>query len=206
MTDLISILRETKVVPVITIHDVNDARPLAEALLAGGIRVAEITLRTDAALDAAKRIKADCPDMIIGIGTVITPAQIDQCADMGADFIVTPGTTNKLAAHLVKRGVPAVPGISTTGEAVGLMEYGFDFLKFFPAEANGGIAALKAIGGPLHQLKFMPTGGISEAMVRSYLDVPSVVAVGGSWIADSKSMANKDWDAITANAKRCAGL
>ncbi len=206
MSDLISQLARVKVVPVITIHDLEDALPMSEALLEGGINVVEITLRTDCALDASKAIKANLPEMIVGVGTIITTDQIDQCVDFGADFVVTPGTSQKLASHLVKTGIPAIPGISTAGEAVTLLEYGFDFQKFFPAEANGGIPTLKAIGGPLPQIKFMPTGGIQKDMVRSYLDLPSVIATGGSWIVDKKSLANKDWAQITRNAKMAIEL
>lgn len=206
MKNLISTLRDTKVVPVIAIQDVDDALPLAEALLEGGSNVAEITLRTEAALTAVKRIKSALPKMVVGTGTVITPDQIDQSLDAGADFIVTPGTTPTLAEHLISEGAAAIPGVSTTSEVVAMLEYGFDFLKFFPAEANGGVKTLKSFAGPLAQVSFMPTGGIKESAVRSYLDLPNVVAVGGSWITDKASLAAKDWTAITANAKRCALL
>lgn len=204
MNDLMAILRNTKVVPVIAIQDAEDALPLAEALMKGGINVAEITLRTDAALTAARRIKTAFPEMIVGIGTVITTDHIDQSLDTGADFIVTPGTTPTLARHLISKGAAAIPGVSTTSEVVAMLEYGFDFLKFFPAESNGGVKALKDFSGPLPQVSFMPTGGIKENMVQSYLGLPNVVAVGGSWITDKTSLAKKDWKAITANAGRCA--
>ncbi len=206
MKNLISTLSKIKVVPVITIDDADDAIPMSEALLEGGINVVEVTLRTEEAVKAAEKIKAECPDMIVGVGTIITTDQIDWCVDFGADFVVTPGTSRKLAEHLVETGIPAIPGISTAGEAVTLLEYGFDFQKFFPAQANGGIPALKAIGGPLPQIRFMPTGGVSKDLVRPYLDVPSVVAVGGSWVVDTKSLADKNWAQITRHAEIAVSL
>ncbi len=206
MKKILSQLSDVQVVPVITIHDTNDALPMAEALLKGGCNVVEITLRSDAAIPAIKTIIKNMPDMVVGVGTVITTDQIDQCADIGADFIVTPGTSARLAEHLVKSAIPAIPGISTAGEAVTLLEYGFEVQKFFPAEANGGIPALKALSGPLPQITFMPTGGIKADMVRDYLDIPSVVAVGGSWVVDKKSLATQNWAQITLNAQKAKSL
>ncbi len=206
MTNMYDKLRTAQVIPVIALDNADDAVPLADALAAGGIEVVEITLRTEAALAAAKQVIVNRPDIIVGIGTVITTEQIDQCVDIGADFIVTPGTSLRLAEKLASINVPAIPGISTAGEAVSLLEYGFDFQKFFPAEANGGVPSLKALAGPLPQIRFMPTGGISKDMARTYLDLPNVVAVGGSWVADKTSIATRDWAQITRNAKIATSL
>jgi len=206
MTDLRKKLEGINVVPVVTLNDAEDAVPLAKALQAGGINAIELTLRTEAALDGIKAIADADLGILLGVGTVINTDHVTSCAEIGVDFIVTPGTTPRLIKAIADAGVPAIPGISTTGEAVAMIEAGYDFVKFFPAEASGGINALKAIGGPLTQLKFMPTGGIGQSLVRSYLDVPSVVTVGGSWVADSANLADKNWDAITENAKIAQSL
>lgn len=206
MIDLRKKLEGINVVPVVTLDDAKDAVPLAKALQAGGINAIELTLRTEAALDGIRAIKDAGIGILLGVGTVINTDQVKACAEIGVDFIVTPGTTPALIKAISEAGVPAIPGISTTGEAVAMIEAGYDFVKFFPAEASGGISALKAIGGPLTQLNFMPTGGIGQSLVRSYLDVPSVVTVGGSWVADKANLADKNWDAITENAKIAQSL
>ena len=206
MTNLLKKLEGINVVPVVTLDDAKDAVPLAKALQAGGINAIELTLRTEAALDGIRAIKDAGIGILLGVGTVINTDQVKACAEIGVDFIVTPGTTPTLIKAISEAGMPAIPGISTTGEAVAMIEAGYDFVKFFPAEASGGISALKAIGGPLTQLNFMPTGGIGQSLVRSYLDVPSVVTVGGSWVADKANLADKNWDAITENAKIAQSL
>ena len=206
MTDLIKKLSGINVVPVVTLHDAKDAVPLAKALQAGGINAIELTLRTDAAYEGIKAIAEANLGILLGVGTVIHKNQVDACAEIGVDFVVTPGTTPALIKAISEAGIPAIPGISTTGEAVAMIEAGYDFVKFFPAEANGGISTLKAIGGPLAQLRFMPTGGIGKDLVRPYLDVKSVVSVGGSWVADKDNLAAKNWDAITENAKIAQSL
>ncbi|CAM3645451.1 bifunctional 4-hydroxy-2-oxoglutarate aldolase/2-dehydro-3-deoxy-phosphogluconate aldolase [Litorimonas haliclonae] len=206
MTNLLKKLEGINVVPVVTLDNAKDAVPLAIALQAGGINAIELTLRTEAALDGIRAIKDANLGILLGVGTVINKGHVKACAEIGVDFIVTPGTTPTLIKAIAEAGVPAIPGISTTGEAVAMIEAGYDFVKFFPAEANGGIKALRAIGGPLTQLKFMPTGGINQGLVRSYLDVSSVVTVGGSWVADKGNLADKNWDAITENAKIAQSL
>lgn len=206
MTDLIKKLEGIKVVPVVTLHDAKDAVPLAKALQAGGINAIELTLRTEAALVGIKAIAEADLGILLGVGTVINTDHVKACAEIGVDFIVTPGTTPTLIKAIAEAGVPAIPGISTTGEAVAMMEAGYEFVKFFPAEASGGINTLKAIGGPLTQLKFMPTGGIGKDLVRPYLDLKTVVTVGGSWVADKDNLAAKNWNAITENAKFAQSL
>jgi 2-dehydro-3-deoxyphosphogluconate aldolase/(4S)-4-hydroxy-2-oxoglutarate aldolase len=199
-------LRQSQVVPVVALDDPSDAVPLANALIDGGIEVIELTLRTPNALDVVRALKDADHDIMLGVGTVISTDQVERCAKIGVDFIVTPGTTSRLADAIEANRVPCVPGISTVGEAVAMIERGYETVKFFPAEAAGGVSTLKAIGGPLPQLSFMPTGGIGRDDVRRYLDLPSVVCVGGSWVADKDSLANRDWAAITRNAKLATAL
>lgn len=199
-------LRRSQVVPVVALDDPSDAVPLANALIDGGIEVIELTLRTPNALDVVKALMDADHDIMLGVGTVISTAQVEHCAKIGVDFIVTPGTTPRLADAIEANRVPCVPGISTVGEAVAMIERGYKTVKFFPAEAAGGVSTLKAIGGPLPQLSFMPTGGIGRDDVRRYLDLPSVVCVGGSWVTDKASLANRDWAAITRNAKLATAL
>lgn len=200
------LLRKSQVVPVVALNDPSDAVPLANALIDGGIEVIELTLRTPNALDVVMALKDADHDIMLGVGTVISTDQVERCAKIGVDFIVTPGTTSRLADAIEANRVPCVPGISTVGEAVAMIERGYETVKFFPAEAAGGVSTLKAIGGPLPQLSFMPTGGIGRDDVRRYLDLPSVVCVGGSWVADKDSLANRDWAAITRNAKLATAL
>ncbi len=199
-------LRRSQVVPVVALDDPSDAVPLANALIDGGIEVIELTLRTPNALDVVRALKDADHDIMLGVGTVISTDQVERCAKIGVDFIVTPGTTPRLADAIEANRVPCVPGISTVGEAVAMIERGYETVKFFPAEAAGGVSTLKAIGGPLPQLSFMPTGGIGRDDVRRYLDLPSVVCVGGSWVADKASLAKRDWAAITCNAKLATAL
>jgi len=196
-----NIISQSKVVPVVTIHDPNDAIPMSKALLAGGIKAIEITLRTPQAFDAIHAVRKSDLDIAVGVGTVINTEQVKTCSELGVDFLVTPGTTDSLIHAIKAAKLPVIPGISTCGEAVAMLEHGYEFVKFFPAEASGGIATLKAIGGPLPQLTFMPTGGISQDMVRSYLEVSSVVGVGGSWVCDKVSVSKKDWAQIAKNAQ-----
>ncbi|MGB3457564.1 MAG: bifunctional 4-hydroxy-2-oxoglutarate aldolase/2-dehydro-3-deoxy-phosphogluconate aldolase [Litorimonas sp.] len=199
-------LTRSKVVPVVALDVPEDAEPLARALMAGGIEVIELTLRTPRAFEVVEALKAAETGIVLGVGTVVDTAQVERCARIGVDFLVTPGTTPKLADAIAANGLSAVPGISTVGEAVAMLERGYETVKFFPAEAAGGVPTLKAIGGPLPQLSFMPTGGIGRDDVRRYLDLPSVRCVGGSWVTDKASLAARDWDAITRNAKAATAL
>lgn len=194
-------LKRCQVVPVVALDTPNDVLPLADALMAGGIDVIELTLRTPNAFAVIEALKNAGHDILLGVGTVINTAQVERLANIGVDFIVTPGTTPRLADAIAACNMPCVPGISTVGEAVAMLERGYDTVKFFPAEAAGGVNTLKAIGGPLPQLSFMPTGGIGRTDVRRYLDLGSVICVGGSWVADKTSLAARDWSTITQNAK-----
>ncbi|MEM7728426.1 MAG: bifunctional 4-hydroxy-2-oxoglutarate aldolase/2-dehydro-3-deoxy-phosphogluconate aldolase [Pseudomonadota bacterium] len=202
----LSALARSKVVPVVALDNPADALPLAQALLRGGIEVIEITLRTRNAFEAIEALKNAETGIILGVGTVIEAAQVERCAAIGVDFVVTPGTSLRLADAIVNAGLPAIPGISTPGEAIAMIEHGFHTVKFFPAEASGGVPALKAIGGPLPQLSFMPSGGIGREDTRRYLDLSNVVCVGGSWVADADSLARRDWNRITSNAEAAVAL
>ncbi|MBE8520165.1 bifunctional 4-hydroxy-2-oxoglutarate aldolase/2-dehydro-3-deoxy-phosphogluconate aldolase [Amycolatopsis sp. H6(2020)] len=185
MTTGQDLLELSPVMPVVVIDDADDAVPTARALLAGGIGVIELTLRTPAALSAIERVAAEVPDIVIGAGTVVSPDQAKQAADAGAKFLVTPGCTDAVVDACFESGLPFLPGASTVSEAMRLAERGLTALKFFPAEASGGVAYLKSIAGPLPSLKFCPTGGITVASAPSYLALPTVGCIGGSWLTAS---------------------
>lgn len=200
------LLRAARVIPVLTIDEAADAVPLARALAAGGIDVIEVTLRTRAALKACEAIARECPEVVLGIGTVLSPAQVQQAKDAGAAFLVTPGTSEKLGQAVAASGIAALPGAGTISEMVALMEMGFTEMKFFPAEASGGMDYLKSVAGPLGELKFCPTGGIGPGNAAAYLALSNVLCVGGSWITPKAAMAARDWAAITALAAEAARL
>ncbi|SEC24363.1 2-dehydro-3-deoxyphosphogluconate aldolase / (4S)-4-hydroxy-2-oxoglutarate aldolase [Amycolatopsis tolypomycina] len=185
MTTGQDLLELSPVMPVVVIDDADDAVPTARALLAGGIGVIELTLRTPAALSAIERVAAEVPDIVIGAGTVVSPDQAKQAADAGAKFLVTPGCTDAVVDACFETGLPFLPGASTVSEAMRLAERGLSALKFFPAEASGGVAYLKSIAGPLPSLRFCPTGGITVASAPSYLALPNVGCIGGSWLTAS---------------------
>jgi 2-dehydro-3-deoxyphosphogluconate aldolase / (4S)-4-hydroxy-2-oxoglutarate aldolase len=203
--DPLSLLSKAPVIPVLTIESAHDAVPLARALSAGGLPVLEVTLRTGAALEAI-RAMAELPDVIVGAGTVTRPADIDAAIKAGARYLVSPGTTDSLAAAFAAASVPVIPGCATLSEAMSLAERGFKILKFFPAEASGGIGWLKSVSAPLPALRFCPTGGIDMRNAASYLALPNVVAVGGSWVVPNDAMAARDFSRITALAREAAGL
>ncbi|WP_370972586.1 bifunctional 4-hydroxy-2-oxoglutarate aldolase/2-dehydro-3-deoxy-phosphogluconate aldolase [Amycolatopsis sp. cg9] len=189
MTTGQDLLELSPVMPVVVLDDAGDAVPTARALLAGGIGVIELTLRTRAALSAIERIAAEVPDIVIGAGTVTAPEHAKQAADAGAKFLVTPGCTDAVVDACFETGLPFLPGASTVSEAMRLAERGLSALKFFPAEASGGVAYLKSIAGPLPSLKFCPTGGITAATAPSYLALPNVGCIGGSWLTSSLDVA-----------------
>ena len=189
------------IVPVITIQDVKHAVPLAKALIAGGVDVLEVTLRTDCALDAIQEMKQAKLDALIGAGTITTEAQVNSAANAGAEFLVTPGTPASLLPALKAFDGAVFPGCSTVSESLALRSAGFSVQKFFPAEPAGGSKFLKALGGPVPDVHFMPTGGISMGNARQYLDLPNVIAVGGSWIVPNELIENGEWDVIALLAK-----
>lgn len=200
------LLELSPVMPVVVVDDVADAVPVAKALLAGSIRVIELTLRTPVALDAIERVASEVPDIVVGAGTVTTPEQAKQSADAGAQFLVTPGCTDRLLEAAFGTGLPFLPGAGTVSEAMRLAEQGLTALKFFPAEPSGGVAYLKAIAGPLPHLRFCPTGGITPENAASYLALSTVGCVGGSWLTPKDALVTKDFTRITALAKAAAAL
>lgn len=202
-TDLLAL---SPVMPVVVIDDVDDAVPTARALLAGGIGVIELTLRTPVALTAIERVAAEVPDIVVGAGTVTSPEQARQAADAGAKFLVTPGCTDSVLDAAFATGLPFLPGAATVSEAMRLAERGLSALKFFPAEASGGAAFLKSIAGPLPELQFCPTGGITVSSAPSYLALPNVGCIGGSWLTPAKLLAAKDFAAVEKLAAEAAAL
>lgn len=194
------------VVPVVALEDAAHAVPLAEALLRGGIRTIEVTLRTPAGLPAIERIATEVPGMVAGAGTVTELGQAKQAADAGAKYLVTPGITDRLLDDVESSGVPYLAGAGTVSEAMRLAERGATAMKFFPAEASGGVPFLKGIAGPLPQLRFCPTGGISTRNAPDYLALPNVGCVGGSWLAPKNLLAAGDWDEIERLAAEAAAL
>ena len=200
------ILTLAPVVPVVIVEDAHDAVPLARALVAGGLCAIEVTLRTSAGLEAIRRIAAEVAGAVAGVGTVLTPAQAEAAAKAGAKFAVSPGATPKLLDALEQSGMAPLPGIATASEAMRLIERGYTHAKFFPAEQSGGAPFLKAIASPLPQLKFCPTGGINPQNAQSYLTLPNVLCVGGSWMLKPELIATKNWPAIENLARQAAGL
>ena len=199
-------LLSAPVVPVLTIDRADRAVALARALLAGGLPAIEITLRTPAALDAVRAIVAEVPDAIAGVGTVTSAAGVDRALAAGAKFLVSPGTPAALAQALATAPVPAMPGCATVSEALALAALGFPVLKFFPAEVSGGVRWLNAIGAPLSDIKFCPTGGIDAGNAASYLALPNVLCVGGSWVVPPKALEDGDFDTIGRLARVAAAL
>lgn len=185
------------VVPVIVIKDLADAVPMAKALLAGGIKVLEVTLRTPVALDAIRLLAQEVPDAIVGAGTVTTAAQLQQVLDAGAKFAISPGLTRELLQAGKESAIPLIPGIASISELMEGTGLGYTHFKFFPAEAAGGVKTLKSIHGPFADIRFCPTGGINEKNFLEYLALPNVKCVGGSWIVPDDAVAAKDWDRIT---------
>ncbi|WP_341233300.1 bifunctional 4-hydroxy-2-oxoglutarate aldolase/2-dehydro-3-deoxy-phosphogluconate aldolase [uncultured Sulfitobacter sp.] len=193
------------IVPVLVVHDVAHARPLAEALIAGGLPALEVTLRTDAALEVIAEM-AKVEGGVVGAGTLLTPDDVKRAVDAGAKFGVSPGATDILLQAAEDLDLPMLPGAATASEAMRLLERGYDMLKFFPAEASGGAPALKSLASPLPQIRFCPTGGVSTANAESYLSLPNVVCAGGSWVAPDALVRKGDWAAITELARAASQL
>ena len=193
------------VIPVLVIDDPTTAAPLARALVAGGLPVLEVTLRTPAALDAMAQM-AQVEGAIVGAGTVLTAEDVKACKAAGARFAVSPGSTANLLDACEAAALPVLPGAATASEVMTLLERGYDMLKFFPAEASGGVPALKAIGAPLPQVSFCPTGGITPDSAPSYLALPNTLCVGGSWVAPPDAILAKDWDRITELARAASRI
>lgn len=193
------------IIPVIVVHDVAHARPLAEALVAGGLPVLEVTLRTPAALDAIREM-AQVKGGHVGAGTLVTARDVEAACAAGATFGVSPGSTDGLLDAAEAAGLPMLPGAATASEAMRLLARGYDVLKFFPAEASGGVPALKGIGAPLPQITFCPTGGINPGNAPDYLSLPNVICAGGSWVCPDDLVQAGKWDEIEALAREAAKL
>lgn len=206
MTLIEKVLHLAPVIPVVVIEDPAHAVPLARALVAGGLPVIEVTLRTGAALEAVRRIADEVPDAVIGTGTVRRPADLDASANAGARFAVSPGYSPDLVAAARGHAVGWLPGAATASEAMTLAEQGFAFQKFFPAEAAGGVALLRSLHGPLPEIRFCATGGIGLHNAADYLATPNVACVGGSWITPAKLLREGDWAAVETLARQATGL
>jgi 2-dehydro-3-deoxyphosphogluconate aldolase/(4S)-4-hydroxy-2-oxoglutarate aldolase len=201
-----SVLGLAPVIPVVVLGDVEDAVPLARALVDGGLVAIEITLRTPGALDAIQAIAHEVPDAIVGAGTVLTGDQVAAAAGAGARFLVSPGWTDRLLDAMRGSGLPFLPGVSTAGEALGLLERGVTDMKFFPAEPAGGTAYLRSLASPLPQARFCPTGGIDAARAPQYLALPNVACVGGTWMLPQQAVRARAWDEIRTLAREAAAL
>jgi len=195
------ILTSGPVVPVIVINKLEHAVPLAKALVAGGVRVLEVTLRTPCAMDAIRAIAKEVPEAIIGAGTVLNSEQLAEVTEAGAQFAISPGLTDALLKAANAGSIPLIPGICTVSELMVGLDAGLREFKFFPAEANGGVKALQAIAGPFPQVRFCPTGGISPANYRDYLALKSVLCIGGSWLVPADALESGDYARITELAK-----
>ncbi|HGN1706687.1 TPA: bifunctional 4-hydroxy-2-oxoglutarate aldolase/2-dehydro-3-deoxy-phosphogluconate aldolase [Providencia rettgeri] len=196
-----SVLKQGPVIPVIVIKKLEHAVPLAKALVKGGIKVLEVTLRTECATEAIRLIAKEVPEAIVGAGTVINAKQLTDVTEAGAQFAISPGLTDELLSAATKGDIPLIPGIATVSELMLGMSYGLKEFKFFPAEANGGVKALKAIAGPFSQVKFCPTGGISLTNYLNYLELDSVLCVGGSWLVPEDALTSGNYERITQLAQ-----
>jgi 2-dehydro-3-deoxyphosphogluconate aldolase/(4S)-4-hydroxy-2-oxoglutarate aldolase len=203
---VVEAIAAARIVPVITIEEAAAAAPLAAALERGGLSVVEVTLRTAQGLEALREMKHAVPTLVVGAGTLRTPADVEAAVEHGAEFLVTPATTPPLERALLDSGRVGVPGVATPSEALARAEAGFTLLKLFPAEAVGGRRLLRSLAGPLPALRFMPTGGIDPENAGDYLALPNVVAIGGSWIAEPAAIRAGRWDEIEARARAAAEL
>ncbi|GAD24007.1 bifunctional 4-hydroxy-2-oxoglutarate aldolase/2-dehydro-3-deoxy-phosphogluconate aldolase [Acidovorax sp. MR-S7] len=200
------VMRDAPVIPVIVLHDVRHAVPMARALVAGGIRMLEVTLRTPQALDCMRAIASEVPEAVVGAGTVRSPADAEAAARAGARFAVSPGFTPAVGRACRDQGLPLLPGVATSGEIMMAQDEGYAALKFFPALQAGGTAMLKAWSGPLGDVVFCPTGGISPGNAADFLALPNVACVGGSWLVPGDALAQGDWARITQLAREAAAL
>ena len=195
------VLTVSPIVPVMAIKRLKDAVPLARALVNAGVRVLEITLRTECGLEAIRAVKQQVPNAILGAGTVVNATQYAQAIEAGAEFIISPGLTESLLQKSTEYTVPFIPGIATPSELMLANQYGLSYLKFFPAEINGGIKALQAFAGPFPEIKFCPTGGINEKNYQDYLALKNVLCVGGTWFVSGEAIERGDFEQITALAE-----
>jgi len=206
MTEMMKKLGKLGIVPVVVLNSADDALPLAEALVRGGLPCAEVTFRTAAAEESIRRMAKAFPDMIIGAGTVLTCEQADRAIDAGAKFIVSPGFNPKVTEYVLKKGVPMTPGICTPTEIEAALQFDLDVLKFFPAEPSGGLKMIKALAAPYVGVNFMPTGGISAANVREYLAYDRIVACGGSWMVSGSLVKEGKFDEVEKLVREAAEI
>jgi 2-dehydro-3-deoxyphosphogluconate aldolase/(4S)-4-hydroxy-2-oxoglutarate aldolase len=203
---LAALFAQATIIPVLTIERLEDAVPLARALCAGGVRVLEVTLRTPVAIEAARAMMSEVPDAVVGIGTILSAADLARAQALGAAFGISPGATPELLRAAAASGLPFAPGIATASELMQALADGFDLVKFFPAEQSGGIKTLRALAGPFPDARFCPTGGIGESNVAAWLAEPNVVAVGGSWLCPAADIRSGNWAGITAMCDRAMKL
>lgn len=206
MSNIRDIMRLSPVMPVIVLEHVEDAVPLAHAIVSGGIRVLEVTLRTPVALDCVRAIRREVPEAVVGVGTITNTADFDAARAAGAAFGVSPGTTDALLRHAATQTMPLLPGCMTPSDVMRIAEAGFHAAKLFPAKQAGGLDMLKALAGPFPNVMFCPTGGIDAATAPMYIALPNVACVGGSWLAPADLVASRDWDAIRQRAVAAASL
>lgn len=206
MNELIQKLKEIRIVPVVKIDDAKKAVPLAKSLIEGGIPCAEVTFRTEGAKEAIKEMNEAYPDMLIGAGTVLNAKQVDEAIEAGATFIVSPGLNPNTVKYCKEKGIPILPGVATASEIEQAIELGLCAVKFFPAEANGGLKTLKALSAPYYKMEFMPTGGIQESNVKEYLAFDKVIACGGSWMVKDELIENEKFEEIQALAQKAMAL
>jgi 2-dehydro-3-deoxyphosphogluconate aldolase/(4S)-4-hydroxy-2-oxoglutarate aldolase len=204
--ELAALFRPARIIPVLTIERIEDAVPLAKALVAGGVHVLEVTLRTPVAIESAKAIMAYVPAAVVGIGTILNADDLARAEGIGARFGISPGATPDLLKAAAASGLPFAPGIATASELMLGLSHGFNLVKFFPAEQSGGIKALRALAGPFPDVRFCPTGGIGEANAISWLGEPNVIAVGGSWLCPAADVRSGNWAGITAICNRTMKL
>lgn len=201
-----SVLDVVPVMPVVVVEELAHAVPIARALVAGGLPAIELTLRTPVALDAIAAIAAEVPEILVGAGTILSAGQAKQAHDAGAGFLVSPGATPTLLEGMAATGLPFLPGTSTVSEVLAVLEFGFTEMKFFPAEASGGAAWLSALSSPVPDARFCPTGGITAASAPTYLALPNVGCVGGSWLTPADVVRRGDWAEVERRAREAAAL
>ena len=206
MQDVISRFQEIKLVPVVKIDRTEDAVPLAKALIEGGLPCAEVTFRTAQAKESIRLMKEAFPQMLVGAGTVLNAKQVDEAIEAGAEFIVSPGLNPKTVRYCQEKGIPVIPGVATASEMEQAIELGLSAVKFFPAEVNGGIKAIKALSAPYHEMLFMPTGGVNESNIKEYLAFEKVFACGGTWMVKENLIAEGKFDEVTRISKEAVKL
>lgn len=206
MTNMLNLVAEKKLVPVVKLDRVDDALPLGEALIKGGLPVAEVTFRTDAAEESIRRMKKEFPDMMVGAGTVVNTEQAKRALDAGAAFLVSPGTSTKIIEFALDNNIPIFPGACTPSEIMTCMDYGLPLAKFFPAKQFGGLDTIKALSAPFPSMKFMPTGGVNAKNILEFLAFPKIIACGGSWMVKADLINDGNFDEVTRLTKEAVDL